>query len=304
MRRNRAAFTLIELLVVVAIIGLLVAILVPALSAARQQAVTVRCQANLRTLAQGLVLYSNEYRDALVPGRLPQLDDCNAYATLLGARKYRPTFLAMLSLAVNVPPFDDPQACRTTYDRHGERGDRQNYSYGAYVCPAAADWTDERNGSYGYNYQFLGNSRLLESTDLTSYKNWPVLLSRVAVPARTVAIADSLGTAAHFAAGERLPYDNNGRGDRVMGNEGFNLDPPRVDPVLGEMADLDGNPPSRSGVHARHRGRAGVAWLDGHVTADTPAELGYRVLDGGQMAFDGDNTRWSGNGRDRAWQVP
>jgi hypothetical protein len=67
-----------------------------------------------------------------------------------GRHKFRPTFLTMMSGAVGVPPFDDPQACKGVQDMHGEPGDQQNYSYRGYVCPSVPNWTDERNGSYGY----------------------------------------------------------------------------------------------------------------------------------------------------------
>jgi prepilin-type N-terminal cleavage/methylation domain-containing protein/prepilin-type processing-associated H-X9-DG protein len=59
---RKRAFTLIELLVVVAIIALLISILLPALSNARQQGRAVACAANLRSLGLAVTLYADANR--------------------------------------------------------------------------------------------------------------------------------------------------------------------------------------------------------------------------------------------------
>jgi prepilin-type processing-associated H-X9-DG protein len=66
MKRSRfAAFTLVELLVVIGIIGLLVAILLPALGKARDQAQTIKCLSNCRQLGLAFNMYANEHHGYL-----------------------------------------------------------------------------------------------------------------------------------------------------------------------------------------------------------------------------------------------
>jgi prepilin-type N-terminal cleavage/methylation domain-containing protein/prepilin-type processing-associated H-X9-DG protein len=63
----RTAFTLIELLVVISIIAILAAMLLPAIGLVREQALSTRCQANLRQISLAAMAYPADWEGLVAP---------------------------------------------------------------------------------------------------------------------------------------------------------------------------------------------------------------------------------------------
>lgn len=64
--KHSKAFTLVELLVVIGVIALLISVLMPALSKAREQAQVTKCLSNIRQLAVAWSMYANDHKGSLV----------------------------------------------------------------------------------------------------------------------------------------------------------------------------------------------------------------------------------------------
>src|SRR5689334_11139941 len=69
-RRFADGFTLVELLVVIGIIALLISILLPSLSKAREQARDVQCKSNMSQLYKACLMFANDNKGRLARGPL------------------------------------------------------------------------------------------------------------------------------------------------------------------------------------------------------------------------------------------
>src|SRR5690606_10258244 len=109
---DRSAFTLVELLVVIAIIGILIALLLPAVQAARESARRVDCTNRLRQISLACLNHHNAYR------RFPSASSASIEPP--GSPPYNYTGMGFIP---QILPFTEEQSVSTLIDfkRHWSR---------------------------------------------------------------------------------------------------------------------------------------------------------------------------------------
>jgi prepilin-type N-terminal cleavage/methylation domain-containing protein/prepilin-type processing-associated H-X9-DG protein len=137
---KRRGFTLVELLVVIGIIAVLIAILLPALRRAKEQANRVACMSNMKQLGIAFQLYTGDFKGYFpAPGANPRAEDWihwqptrkiedGAIVKYLG-KKFNP--------AVYRCPSDDVGTHTTAY------GPRYEYSYTINFNMTGYDWNNK-----------------------------------------------------------------------------------------------------------------------------------------------------------------
>lgn len=316
---KRAGFTLIEMLVVIGIIAALAALILPAIQAARESARSAQCISNLKQLGLAITMF----RDST--GAYPQYRAeyppiTNKYGVV--RPRWQWLMAAQLGGWVQNPDLmTNVGAADTTYtyvpmDNSVFMCPSMNSSYIS-AGNAIPDIQSIRNGSYGYNYGYLGNNRtILDGDNTTSTLRYPV--QSVKEPGRTIAFGDSRGGAIPHG-GHSMTLDPPHmvrRTDSLAVNSPYwqhpffganfssGVGPLGVNPYGPDESTLDIVIPF-SPAESRHGGRANVVFLDGHTESLSLQSLGYVLVGGipqcqtsGVPLTGSNNSLWTGRGLD------
>ncbi len=158
MQRKQTGFTLVELLVVIAIIGILIALLLPAVQSARASSRRLQCANNLKQWGLAMQTYHHSYSEFPV-------GSISDGGTGVNAAQDRKTFVVFLW------PYIDEGRVDEIYNHelpfwHLDNWDARNARVSMYYCPddRAGHWTANQyhhaKGNYVVNY---GNADFLQS---------------------------------------------------------------------------------------------------------------------------------------------
>ena len=164
-------FTLVELLVVIAIIGILVALLLPAVQAAREAARRMSCSNNLKQIGLALHNYHDTYK--IFPyGEGAEPSAGTRAANSLGGRWNGPNWRVHILPFIEQAPIYDQlsfshtfDACRPGFNNAtagGPNGVLSGYRVPVYRCPSSSLPVDGRNVSPSPTNNNAHNAQLID----------------------------------------------------------------------------------------------------------------------------------------------
>ncbi|GEM_PF-1424305 len=303
--RARSGFTLVELLVVMAILLVLAGLLFPAIFSARAKARSVRCQSQLRQIGFAIMEYADTNKGLYPPFRWndggqmeprnppPMSIDLGAVNVAFTKPRWNVVIAPFIEGSIDVDILDPDGDGIANYD-----DDHTPYANEVFICPDSSERTTSRNGSYGFNYQFIGHARQFRDTIPRPYGkpwiNYPVSSGSIQANSRTILVADSFGTASSIAEALRSPWSGETNNCTARGNHSYSLDPPvpyftdgtRIRMGLISSGSCEKLTGGFSGAEGRHSGRANIVFADGHVESMTPEEMGYIVRADGSYSYN------------------
>jgi prepilin-type N-terminal cleavage/methylation domain-containing protein/prepilin-type processing-associated H-X9-DG protein len=256
---KQRGFTLIELLVVIAIIAILVSLLLPALTTAKEKARQTSCRNNVKQLELGIIMYLGDFNDTYPSGASRntygfQLDDWIYWRTGAATANYAGVLETLDKSPVIV--YLGTQTSTNIFRCPSDRNDRDRLAVvGAGSANSVANpiyWYSYSMNGYGLNGNNInqGLTSIMQTvgagTQMFQFNNNSVLR-----PSSIISFA------------EEATLPNQGGSDAPPAS----LDPSKtLPPASGSMIDDGRWTPPGNPLTTRHAGKCDLGFVDGHVS--------------------------------------